>query len=189
MDIEAAKNALYNFWMKNKRMPSYAEAAIIFNFSSKDSAHRMMASLIKAGIVAKDKTGKIIPKNIEPKIKVLGVIEAGFPTPAEENLLNTVTLDDYLIDDKNASFMLQVKGDSMIEAGILPGDFVIVERGLEAKTGDIVIAEIDGAWTMKYLRKDKDGLYLEPANKKYKALKPTSSFSITAVVKSVVRKL
>ena len=65
---------------------------------------------------------------------------------------------------------------------------VIAERGREAKAGDIVIAEVDGGWTMKYLRYKGGKPYLEPANKDFHNIYPESSFTIAAVVKGVVRK-
>jgi len=186
--LDHAKKALQHFFSVHKRMPSYAEAADIFGVASKDSAYRIMEKLIDEGIVAKDYSGKVVPAHLEQGIKLLGLVEAGFPTPADENLLDTVTLDSYVIKNKEASFMLRVKGDSMIDAGIHEGDFVIVERGTAAKPGDIVIAEIDGAWTMKYLRKKAGKLYLEPANKDHKIIQPKHSLSVAAVVKAVVRK-
>ena len=121
-------------------------------------------------------------------IKVLGVVEAGFPTPAEEDLLDTLSLDEWLIEKREASFMLQVKGDSMYDAGIRTGDMVIVERTENAKPGQIVVANIDGAWTMKYLRKDDLGFYLEAANKHYNVMRPKEDLQISAVVKAVIRK-
>ncbi len=84
--------------------------------------------------------------------------------------------------------MLRVKGDSMIDAGIHEGDFVIAERAIEAKSGDIVIAAIDGAWTMKYLRRRDGIVYLEPANKQYPNIYPIEALSISAIVKAVIRK-
>lgn len=121
-------------------------------------------------------------------VPILGFIEAGFPTPAEENNLDRVTLDEWLVGDRSASFMLKVKGDSMNGAGILAGDYVIVERNNSAKVGEIVIAEIDRQWTMKYLREDSKGYYLESANPVYKPIRPKEALSISAVVKAVVRK-
>src|ERR1700693_3413162 len=88
-----------------------------------------------------------------PVIGVLGSVAAGFPSPAEEELVDTLSLDDLLIQNREATFLLKVSGDSMTGAGILPGDMVIVDKGQTPKSGDIVIAEVDGAWTMKYLRK------------------------------------
>jgi len=76
----------------------------------------------------------------------------------------------------------------MIDAGIHEGDMVIVERSNVPKVGDIVIAEIDGEWTMKYYRKSGASVVLEPANKKFKPIRPTQSLKIAAVVKGVIRK-
>jgi repressor LexA len=76
----------------------------------------------------------------------------------------------------------------MIDAGIFEGDLVIVERGKIAKEGDIVIAQIDEQWTMKYYRCKAGKIYLAPANKNYPPLFPENSLSIVAIVKAVVRK-
>jgi repressor LexA len=118
----------------------------------------------------------------------LGIIEAGWPSPAEEELLDTMSLDQYLIENREATYLLTVKGDSMCDAGILPGDTVIVERTNSPRVGNIVIAEVDGAWTMKYLRKRGNLLYLAPANKKYRPIFPKEELKVVAVVIAVVRK-
>ncbi len=120
--------------------------------------------------------------------KVLGLVEAGFPSPAEEELRDTLSLDEFLVSNPDASFLLKVSGDSMTGAGILPGDLVIVDRGQTAKSGDIVIAEVDGEWTMKFFKKSGDAVYLVPANPKYKPITPQHELKITGVVTAVVRK-
>jgi repressor LexA len=130
----------------------------------------------------------IVPGKRSRPIPILGTIEAGFPSPAEEELIDVMTLDEYLIPNKEATYMLQVKGDSMIDAGIRPGDIALVERGADAKDGDIVVAEVDGQWTMKYLRKRAGRTYLEPANKKYKPIYPEDTLKIAAVLVGLVRK-
>jgi len=84
--------------------------------------------------------------------------------------------------------MLRVKGDSMIEAGIHEGDLVIAVRRNDAKDGDIVIAEVDGGWTMKYFRKKGNTIFLEPANSNYAPIYPEYDIKIGAVVKGVIRK-
>jgi SOS regulatory protein LexA len=119
---------------------------------------------------------------------VLGLVEAGFPSPAEEELRDTLSLDEFLVQNPDASFLLKVSGDSMTGAGILPGDLVIVDRGQTGKSGDIVIAEVDGEWTMKYLKKSGDAVYLVPANPRYKPVKPKHELKIAGVVTAVVRK-
>ena len=125
---------------------------------------------------------------MKKELKVLGVIEAGFPTSASEELIDTMSLDEYLIENREATFLLKVKGDSMKDAGIILGDLVIVERGKQPKNGDIVIAEVDGEYTMKYFKKNGKDISLEPANKKYKTIRPKETLSVVAVVKAVVRK-
>ena len=126
------------------------------------------------------------------EIKVLGYVEAGFPAGAEEELLDTMSLDEFLIDKKEATYILKVKGDSMIDAGILPGDMILVERGKRARVGDIVVALIDGEYTLKFYRESPPAgggkAYLEAGNKKYKPLYPKEELKLEAVVIAVIRK-
>jgi SOS regulatory protein LexA len=134
-------------------------------------------------------SSSFLPSRSQTHLTLLGLVEAGFPTPSEESLHENISLDDWVIEKKEASFMLKVRGDSMRDAGILDGDMVIVERTQSAKTGEIIVAEVDGAYTMKYLRKDKSGnFYLDPANDAFKPIYPKENLQITAVVKAVVRK-
>ncbi len=119
-----------------------------------------MISLVTQGVIKKDAAGKLIPKKLWGETKILGTVAAGFPTPAEEELVDTITIDEFLINNKEATYMLKVSGDSMIDAGIQPGDMVLVERNRNAKEGDIVIAEVDKEWTMKYLRKENGHMVL-----------------------------
>jgi SOS regulatory protein LexA len=186
--MQSPREKLAAFFRTHKRMPSYSEMLKLFGYKTKSAAHYAVKKLIDEGIIAKDKTGRLIPKKLEPEIKVLGLVEAGFPSPAEEELVDTMNLDDFLIKNKEASFILKVKGDSMEEAGIFEGDLVIVERGKAPKSGDIVIAQVDGEYTMKYYREKRGRVYLEPANKKYKPIYPTTELKIDAIVKAVIRK-
>jgi SOS-response transcriptional repressor LexA len=83
---------------------------------------------------------------------------------------------------------LKVSGDSMIGEGIKPGDLVIVDRGKEPKNGDVIIAEVDGEWTMKYFRKQGSTVVLESANPQYPPVKPQSELRVAGVVTAVIRK-
>jgi SOS-response transcriptional repressor LexA len=122
-------------------------------------------------------------------IRRLGVIEAGFPSPAEEELLDTMTLDEWLIKRREATYMLEVKGLSMMNAGILPGDTALVERGRDPKHGDIVIACVDGKWTMKFyhILADKR-IVLVPANPKFSPIYPKEELRVEAIVIAIIRK-
>lgn len=169
-------------------MPSYAEVMKLVGFKSKNAAYKLVEKLIEAGVLDKDNKGKLVPTRGLDEIPLLGLVEAGFPSSAEEAIDNTVSLDDYLIEHKDSTYLLEVKGDSMIDAGIQEGDLVLAERRGEPKPGDIVIAEVDGGWTMKYYRKKGSQIYLEPANKKYKPIYPEYDLKVAAIVKGVIRK-
>lgn len=84
--------------------------------------------------------------------------------------------------------MLKVSGESMIDAGIMPGDMVLVDRSLTPSDGNIVIAEVDKQWTVKYFRKKGNDIYLEPANIKFPIIRASEELRIAAVVKAVIRK-
>lgn len=186
--MEKFEEKINTFWKTFRRMPTYSEMMDIFSYKTKSAVHYTVNKLIARGFIKKDKKGKLIPDKFFQGTKVLGLVEAGFPSPAEEELADTLSLDDYLIDNRNASYILKVKGDSMVDAGIYEGDMVIVERGKKPKNGDIVIAEIDGEYTMKYFRQNSGGIYLEPANSKYPILYPKDELVIIAVVKVIIRK-
>jgi repressor LexA len=183
------KNKIIDFYHSNKRMPAYAEIMKLLGFKSKNAVYKLVNKLVGEGVIGKDSSGRLVPNKLFGEIPVLGLVEAGFPTTAEEEILDTMSIDEYLIEKKESTYMLEVKGDSMIDAGIQEGDLVIAERTNSPKIGDIVIAEVDGGWTMKYFKKDKNGrLYLEPANKNFKPIYPEGEMRIAAVVKGVVRK-
>lgn len=169
-------------------MPTYTEIMSLTGFRSKNAVYKLVRRLIDSGAVLKDSRGHLIPRKLFGEIRKLGVVEAGFPSAAEEELADTMTIDEYLIENKQATYLLEVKGDSMIDAGICEGDLVIAERGREPKNGNIVIAEVDGGWTMKYYRKKGNEIYLEPANKNYKPIYPKQELKVAAVVRGVIRK-
>jgi repressor LexA len=187
-DFQNQKEKIQSFYKKNKRLPGYTEIMSLVGFKSKNAVYKLINKLVEEGIVEKDSRGKLTPSKMFGEIPLLGLVEAGFPTEVSQDLTNTLSLDDYLIGNKDSSYLLEVKGDSMIDEGIKEGDLVLVERKGEAKDGDIVIAEIDGGWTMKYLRKKNGRVFLEAANSKYKPMYPTYGFRVAAIVKGVIRK-
>ncbi len=186
--IEQYKNKILSFYESKKRMPSYKEIMDILGFKSKNAVYKLVNKLIEAGIVDKDSSGKLIPVNLFQEVNLLGLVEAGIPMVAEQEKLDTLNLDSYLVKNRESTYLLEVKGDSMIEEGIKEGDLVIVEKKTEAKDGDIVIAEVDGGWTMKYFRKKGSKIFLEPANKNYKPIYPENDMKVAAIVKGVIRK-
>lgn len=186
--IKSVAQKIADFSRSRHRMPTYEEMLSLLAVQSKSVVHFWMNKLIEKGILEKDRSGHLT--FVKPLIGVplAGAVSAGFPSPAEEELRDVMSFDEYLITKQSDSFLLKVDGDSMIGAGIMENDLVLVERGREPKTGDIVIAEVDGAWTMKYFRKKGREVYLEAANPKYPMIKPTTELRLGGVVTAVVRK-
>lgn len=234
--IKTRFEIIRGFFMDQGRLPNYEELAQICGVKSKNAAYKIANACVSAGLLTRDSKGRLafarpvksdldrVSSNVPAKgalipyisssatIRLLGTVEAGFPSMAEEHTHDTITLDDYLIPHREASYMLKVKGDSMRDAGIMNGDMVIVERTNTAKPGDIVIARIDGEFTMKYYRigpkaaanagskgssksnklsktdsSNRSIPYLEAANPAFKLMFPKQSLEIQAVVRSVVR--
>lgn len=177
------------FFYQKKRLPSYSEMLDLFGLKSKKAIYDIVHRWINLGFL--EKAGrKISPTPKFFSLPVLGVIKAGFPILAEENK-EYLSLDDYLIEDPNSSFLLKVSGDSLINLGIFDGDMVVIKRVEKAYYGSIVLAEIDGEWTLKILKKDnkRGRLYLEAANPNYPKFYPKRQLKVFGVVNAVIRKL
>ena len=183
------KNKILNFYRNNRRMPGYKEIMALVGFRSKNAVYKLINKLVDDGIVDKDGNGKLTPMKIFGETPLLGLVEAGIPTAVDEDRSETLNIDEYLLGSKKESkYLLEVKGDSMIDEGIKEGDLVLVERRGDPKDGDIVIAEIDGGWTMKYFKKKGNLVYLKAANKNYSPIYPQYDMRVAAIVKGVIRK-
>lgn len=125
------------------------------------------------------------------KARIVGSVVAGFPSPAEQYVEPPLDINAYLIKRREASFLMHVDGDSMRDAAILDGDVIVVDRSLRPANGDIIVAAVDGDFTVKYYRKDKDGVRLEPANPDFPVIcmKPGQQLQYFGKVVGVVRKM
>lgn len=114
-------------------------------------------------------------------------VPAGFPSPADDHIEGRLDPNAYLIDQADTTFFVTIQGESMIEAGLIPGDKAVVDRGKQAVAGDIVLAMIDGEFTIKILAKQKNGNpKLLPANASGKyspiLIEPPMQFEVWGVV-------
>ncbi len=183
------RRKLAQYFQEYRQLPTYDEMLSLFALKSKGSLYRYVQKFLEDGVLEKGSTGKLLPTDKLFGLRVLGSVQAGFPTTAEEDATaSTVSLDRWLIEHPQASYLLTVSGDSMIEAGIMEGDMVIVDRTRSPKTGDIVVAEVDHDWTMKYYIKRGDRVILRPANQNYPDIHPREELKIGGVVSSVIRK-
>lgn len=126
------------------------------------------------------------------KVPLFGhTVRAGFPSPADDYVADTLDLNDHLMPRKEASFLLRAKGDSMIEAGINDGDILIIDRSLNATDGHTVIATLDGQFTVKRLEKKRGKIRLLPANPEFAPIeiKDEQELQIWGVVTSVIHSL
>ncbi len=118
-------------------------------------------------------------------------ISAGFPSPADDFKQERLSLDDMLVKNKLATFYARVSGQSMIGAGLNDNDLLVIDRSLEPEHNKIAVCFLDGEFTVKRLRVEKDGVWLQPENANYKPIKITeeNQFIIWGIVTNVIKKL
>ena len=130
-------------------------------------------------------------RNGKSRALALGRVQAGFATWAEDEIEKNLSIDDYLVEHPLGTFLVKVAGESMVEAGILPGDVLVVDRTLTAKNGQIVIAVVDGDLTVKRLVRENGRVALQAENQNFpKVIVPEGAeVEIWGVVVGVVRKM
>ncbi len=128
---------------------------------------------------------------LELLIPMMGAtISAGFPSPADDYLDEAIDLNRELVKNPSSTFLGRVKGMSMIDAGIFPQDILVVDKSLNVRDGDLVVSYLDGAFTLKRIKTDKNGVWLLPENENYKPIYITeeNDFIIWGVVTYVIKK-
>ncbi|MBT3292862.1 repressor LexA [Candidatus Peregrinibacteria bacterium] len=190
-------NYIGEFQHKRGYSPSLSDLAMAFNVRSKNAVAKVVNALVREKYLEKDPKGRIkiidINEPSEEKYQAMvlplfGPISAGFAAPVEEQAEELVTLDNYLVNNRNKTFLLRVKGDSMIDAGIFEGDLVIVERDREPKPEEIVVAILDGEFTLKRLKRQKGKYYLQAENPNYPDMYALEELKVAGVVTSTIRK-
>lgn len=189
-------NYITEFQNKRGYSPSLADLAVAFGVRSKNSIAKVINTLVAERHIEKDPRGRIkivagAMQDEAPVAMVLplfGPIAAGFAAPVEEHAQEQISLESYLIQDRSSTFLLRVKGDSMIDAGIHEGDLVIVHRGKAPKVNDIVVGILDGEYTLKRLKKDKGKFYLQAENSDYPDLHALEELQVAGVVSGIIRR-
>lgn len=118
-------------------------------------------------------------------------ISAGFPSPADDFKEQRISLDEELVKNKEATFYARVSGQSMIGAGLDDNDLLVIDRSLEPKHNKIAVCFLDGEFTVKRLRVESDGVWLQPENPKYDPIQITdaNNFVIWGIVTNVIKKV
>ena len=117
-------------------------------------------------------------------------IPAGFPSPAEDFLEKRLDLNEYLIKNKSATFLVKVHGNSMVNAGIIDGDILVIDRSVQPASGKIVLGVLNGEFTVKRIEKRKNKLFLVPENEAFSPIEITGEmdFKIWGVVTFAIHK-
>jgi repressor LexA len=186
--LQNVEKRIASFVRENHRMPHYLEMMEILMVRSKSVVHFWVRKLIDQGLLEKDSKGHLRPKRSSYALPLVADVRAGFPSPVEEELRDVISFDEYLIARPENSFIIKVKGDSMIGEGIMDGDLAIIDKGKEPKNGDVVLAEVDGEWTLKYFKRQGKAVVLEAANPNYPTIRAREELKLGGVVTAVIRK-
>ncbi|MFH4966695.1 translesion error-prone DNA polymerase V autoproteolytic subunit [Gaetbulibacter sp. M240] len=118
-------------------------------------------------------------------------VSAGFPSPAEDFTQERLSLDNELVKNKETTFFARVSGQSMIGAGLNDNDLLIIDRGIEPTNNKIAVCFLDGEFTVKRLRVDQEGIWLQPENPDYPIIRITEDnhFIIWGIVTNVIKKV
>ncbi|MBP9855556.1 MAG: transcriptional repressor LexA [Candidatus Omnitrophica bacterium] len=190
---EKQKNVLKYIYqsIRQKRLPpTIREIAKEFDFSSTGTVRDYLKALVTKGYIKitanKSRAIELISDALF-SVPILGKVQAGLPALAVEEIEGYLNLDNLMFSDES-TFALRVRGDSMIDAGIMPDDLVLVRKQSMAQTGETVVALVKDEATVKYLGKKQGRYFLEPANPRYQPILVDEDISIIGKVISVVRR-
>lgn len=172
---------------RNSPLPSIRQIAKDLEYKYHNSVQHYLEALMFSGVVKKVDDFLFLDKKLFGLRLFDSRIPAGLPATAEDSY-EVFDFENYMHANEERNFMLRVSGDSMIEAGIYDGDLIVVDTKIQPTHGLIVVAIIDGGYTVKYLRKKGSTNYLKAANPKYKDIYPESEFKIIGVVTGSIRK-
>jgi len=169
-------------------LPSFDIIAKEFGFKHKNSVWQYFNKLKEEDLIQEKNNRFYINKELFGAILFSSSVKAGFASVADDYIEKRISLDECFNINNPSTFLFTVSGDSMIELGIYEGDKVIVEKTNTAKDGDIVVAFIDGGYTLKTYRNKKGEIWLEPANENYPNLYPKEQLIIFGKAQGIVRK-
>jgi repressor LexA len=178
---------LQDYYARHQVFPSYLAIAKIVGLKSTSSVSALLARLKESGYLeAKDRRLRPGARFFERPL-VQSRVAAGLPAMAFDAPAEGLAIDAHLVRRPSRTFLIAVKGDSMIDAGLMPGDTLVVEREHAANAGDIVVAVVDGAYTVKRLARENRKFVLAPENRAYPVLRP-DPLEIVGVVVGSFRK-
>jgi repressor LexA len=179
---------LQDYYAAHRALPSLASLGNLVGLRSKSSSAALAKRLKMAGYLTSTPDRRLAPTERFFERVVADSVRAGLPQAANDTGHETLAIDAYLVPRPSRTILLVVKGDSMVEAGLMEGDHIVVDRGRPAVLGDIVVAIVDNQFTVKYLAKDKRGFFLKPGNPAYPPIRAEGELEIHGVVTGSFRK-
>jgi SOS regulatory protein LexA len=179
---------LQDYYADNGVLPPYSIIMVLLGFKSKSPVAALVARLKMAGFLEATPEKRLKPGKRFFERPVYDSVRAGFPSPAGDMSHDTLSIDEYLVSHPSSTVLVTVKGDSMIDVGIMSGDTVIVEKRTTANVGDMVIAIVDNEFTLKTLGQEKGKFILIPANPAYPIIRPKGDLEIFGIVVGQFRK-
>ena len=187
-NLSSHLGALQDYFVLNGVIPSLTELGKLWGIAGRAWTHRLVSRLKEEGYLEESPGRRLKPGARFFERTVADTVRAGLPQPANDSGRDAFAIDHFLIDRPSETELFQVRGDSMIEAGIHEGDFVVIEKVRSAVPGDVVLAFVDGEFTLKTLARDKHGFYLEAANAAYAPIRPEQDLEIHGVMVGLFRK-
>lgn len=180
---------LQDYYAEHKVIPSYSVLAGLWGISAKSWVSECVKRFEEAGYLdwTPDKQLKPGARFFERRLAD-STVQAGLPNPAISDGYDLITIDDYVVRVPSRTSLVRVKGDSMIDAGILDGDLLVVEVQPNANVGEVVVAIVDNEFTVKYLARERSEFVLKPANKAYPVIRPRGRLEIFGVMAGLVRR-
>ena len=178
---------LQDYYARWRSLPAYGPLRAVLGLASRDGVAQVLRRLRDAGLLERSPAGRWTPTaRFFARPLAEAAVPAGQPVAAADGG-EASSIDAYLIRRPSRTVLVPVTGDSMIDAGIHPGDRVVVERDVPARPGDVVVAIIDGELTLKTLAVEDGEAVLRPANPAYPVLRPGERLDIFGVVVGLVR--
>ncbi|GAB1232165.1 hypothetical protein UT4_06310 [Ferrigenium sp. UT4] len=180
---------LQDYYADWKSIPSYAALCTVFRIASKSWVKAILDRLGEAGFIERTPDGMWIPtRQFFARPLADASVPAGMPVTVSATQSEYLLIDEMLIDTPSKTTLIPVKGDSMLGAGIHDGDVAVVEKRDLAEVGDIVVAIVDGEFTLKTLDKERGQFILRPQNPAYPVIRPQGTLEIFGVLVGLARK-
>lgn len=181
-------NQLRDYYAEHGVFPSYSGIAKLVGLSTTSAVTVMVGRLKAAGYLTAGADRRLAPGDrFFERDHADESIRAGLPEAVLQDASEPIMIDRLLVQEPSRTVILRIQGESMREAGLLNGDRVVVKRGAVCKPGDIVVAMVDGEFTVKYLAKDDQGYFLKPGNPEFKDIRPKNELELYGRVTGMFR--